>query len=865
MTEIVNESLNELFDKRLKGKNVNLKRGGSVQTYTLIKSHKSGMKGVVWKAKDDLGETVALKILPESDYYGRSLIDEVTEANKLKSEFFARINFFGDLNIKGIKLSKLYKGIAIEWIEGDPLDKFVKDNIRTCHDFIMLTRGLCSVLSILNNKNLCHDDLHPGNVLLSVVEDPLNHEKFFSLKIIDTGTIKRIDTREFLLNKLREEISTISEYSPDSSKVKILKDRLKWFSPGDHIRIIECLLISANALVNNYHRLDFYERKFVDGLLKFFQATTDSDLSRRLDDPERMIRNIEALFRSCQLEDKQDKPKLSSPFDYISAEMITSDREFADLFSRECPWLEDCQNLEPIYIYGPRGCGKSSVLRWLSFKTILSDPSRHNFSDLREFGIFVSCSVELRSRFWLLSDETIDDLQVPIIRFFSLILVEELFDTLLLMWNQERQGLNDFGLSSSDLDTLTDLIINRLGQKATSIRFQGQNVFAYLKSLIRSLRWKTWSVIQQNQIEPGNPDPALLQDICRYIVDCLNFFKNRYIVFLVDDYSNQRIPNSLQRKLNQTISFAKQGRPLFKVSSEYQGVDLEGIQEGREVVEINVGEKYTGLEKNGHEFLADILNIRLKKAEWQAKIEQLLGISNYTSISNAIGLETKAAPVYYHGIDCIHKLCSGDIALALDLIKKIFENNNVGANSVNKVSPKEQHIAIQNFSHEEVRRIKYIVPFGDEMYGIICYLGALARAVVRNKRSQRHDKAGDPICMTHLDIRISAIQELKTSCDKKLFSIYDLLRSRAILLVLETSRSRISGAVERLQIRKIYLPAFKAPLKRDVPIKIDSKDHLISFLSNPKTFVERELHKADIGPEQLSLAFEESKIKIVDR
>ena len=176
--------------------------------------------------------------------------------------------------------------------------------------------------------------------------------------------------------------------------------------------------------------------------------------------------------------------------------------------------------------------------------------------------------------------------------------------------------------------------------------------------------------------------------------------------------------------------------------------------------------------------------------------------------------------------------------------------------------PHVQHKIIQQFSHDEVRRIKYIVPDGDRMHEIICYLGAVARAFVKNKRSGRKDKSAEPMCKTHLDVRLPAIRELKNS-QTSLWNLYDLLTSRAILMSLETSRSRISQATERLQLKRIYLPSFKAPLKRDVPIKIDSADDLKSLLSSPRTFAERELKKSDIKPDQLSLAFRDALVKPV--
>ncbi|HEV7737554.1 MAG TPA: hypothetical protein VGO47_09320, partial [Chlamydiales bacterium] len=462
----------------------------------------------------------------------------------------------------------------------------------------------------------------------------------------------------------------------------------------------------------------------------------------------------------------------------------------------------------------------------------------------------MSCSVELRSRFWLLNEETIEKLQLPIIRFFNLILLEELFDTLREMWRIEDSGGYLFGFKAGNLHDFALFVVGRLTtNEHQQPRLQGQTYFDYLKSFVRKLRWDTWTKIQRAETEIGVPDPAAASDICRGLADYFGYFQTRHVTFLIDDYSNQRIPSYLQKKLNQTISFAKQGTPIFKVSSEYDGVDLEGIQEGREVVEVNVGQEYTMLnDANGARFLTDIINIRLRKAKFRiADIEQILGSKAYENLPVAIAEETEDKPLYYSGIDCIHWLCSGDVALALDLIKRIFDDYSVSVGKVGPIPPQSQHRTIQQFSYDEVRRINSIVPDGDEMHDIVCYLGYIARATVMHKKSKRDDKnkTGKPLCMTHLDVRVPVIKELHET-EPTLAKRYDRLTSRAILFSLQTSRSRIQGALERLQMRRIYFPAFKAPLKRDTPIKIDDLGELVSLLSDPRTFAERELSKAGL-------------------
>lgn len=863
MPYLTKKQISELNNESFKDKDVWITRNDSKVKYRLLSPFKHGMKGFVWRACDDLGDDVAIKIVPSRQYINVALIDEMTEASKLNPNNFAQIKFFGELDIPDVSLSEKYKAIATEWINGESSDNYIKINNLTVDDFMIFSEQIFTSLADLQNHGLCHDDLHPGNILIQEIKKPLTREKILKVKIIDTGSIKRISTRVNLLNKLREKIENLIENKGSANKIKELKEFLNWKDPDDHLRVIESLLLAGNNLCKNFFRLDFWERKFTDHLLHFFQNATDKDLSRRLDDPEQVMSELKALVRSSKTADFSDEV-LSTPFDYISAEMIRTDRQFSDLFSIQCPWLNDCESLEPLYIYGPRGCGKSSVLRWLSFKTIVSDPEKRDINKITEVGIYVSCSVELRSRFWLFEEKMIDKLQLQIINFFNLILLEELFDTIALMWELENEGKYDFSLKAGNIFKFSQWIIARINseQKDSSFRLQGQSYFDYLKGFIRKKKWNEWSSIQKAEIKKGNPDPSLLSDVCRALSDYFKYFKSRHITFLVDDYSNQRIPVHLQRKLNQTISFAKQGTPIFKVSSEYNGVDLEGIQEGREVIEINVGEKYSSLLdiKSGSKFLCDIMNIRLNKAKYTSRIEKIIGPTSYKNLALELAKETKNNPFYYHGIDCIHWLCSGDIALALDLIKKIFLKNEIIKTSKNVIHANKQHEVIQQFSHNEIRRIKYLVPHGEELYDIVCYLGYIARAFVRGKKSRRKDKKGEPMCKTHVDIRMPIIQELN-EFNKEQKKIFNLLTSRAILISLETSRSRITGTIERLQLRRIFFPSFKAPLKRDVPIKIDNLDDLNSLLSNPKTFAERELKKSDVDPNQLMLALKESLVQ----
>lgn len=847
----------------LAGTDVSIVRPQARCSYRLQEVAGHGMKGVVWRALDDLGSRVAFKFTPKVDYSERSLFDEMTEAIKLPAERFVPVKFFG--RVESPLLEGQFVGIVTEWVEGEPLDSYFEGSVITVDEFVGIAELLFSLHADLESVDLCHDDLHPGNVLMVKQIETLTRETSLALRVIDTGTIKRRETRDLLLSRLRERLTHLKEGGGDTAEVDRLAEFLSWKELDDHQRLVGCLLHCANALSRSYPRADFWERHFIDdGLSVFFDRLLDDDMSRRLDEPRRVVAELRALRAASQESEVRERVGLISPFDYISAEMIQNDKEFSDLFSMECPWLEDCRALEPIYLYGPRGCGKSSVLRWLSFKAVVADEHRRDLDRLADIGVYVSCSVELRSRFWLLDEDTILELQAEIIDYFSLLLLEGLFETLLVMDRFEREAQHNFRFRDADIEGFTTWVLERVraNDSRRPLRLQGQSHLGYMRDLCRKLRWETWGRIQSRQQERRLPDPSLVIDVCRRLPDFIQFFRERHVTFLLDDYSNQRIPPSLQRVLNQTISFAKQGTPIFKVSTEYSGVDLEGIEYGREVVEVNVGAYYTSIsDERGVDFLRDILDLRLRAAGYAGRTESLLGFADYGgSMPKALAGEGEGAVFYYHGIETIHQLCSGDVALALDLVRKIFERGEVDATSTQLLGAAVQHRVIQEYGHKEIHRLKYIVPYGSEMHDIVAYLGSISRASLKSV-SRRADKSGEPVCKTHLDVRIEAVRELEAGGGKVL-DLYRTLTAKSVLISLETSRSRIAGSTERLQMKRIYFPAFKAPLKRDAPIKIDSSDELVSLLTNPKAFAERELARFDIGTDQLRLALEVAQLDV---
>jgi serine/threonine protein kinase len=472
MAYLSDDEIESLSNQSLVDSTILITRGKSQREFTLLNPHAHGKKGLVWKGKDDVGNDVAIKFIPHREYWDTSMNDEMFKAQKLNNKYFVEIIFFGEVTEPySLKEFKLYS-VVTRWIDGKPFEDYVNDDLSSVSQFLFISESIFHALANLKANNLCHDDLHKGNIMVEKSINHLTNEEVYSIKIIDTGTIKGLQIREKLLTDLRNKIELLEENNAGNDKLKWLKELLEWKEPDDHLRVIECLMIATNSLIGNYYKLDFWERRFIDSLQTFFENTTDDDPERRIQSPDRVMSVLYTIEKDSKKADHPEEKFLRNPFDYPSSEMIRDDKEFALLFSKECPWLEQSKALRSLYIYGPRGSGKSTVLRWLSFKTIIAGPNKA-YNKLSEIGIYISCSVELRSRFWLLNESTINSMEVEIIKFFNLLLLEELFDTLDKMLTLQNSGVYNFGFVSDKLSEFTKWVLNRLDEYETSVRLEG--------------------------------------------------------------------------------------------------------------------------------------------------------------------------------------------------------------------------------------------------------------------------------------------------------------------------------------------------------------------------------------------------------
>lgn len=836
------------------------------RTYVLTDLLSSqGKTSITWKAKDGFQRDFAIKFVLCDEYVSHSLEAEMLRANSLNSHMFADIDFFGTpaLPSHSIDCGDFY-AIVVEWISGRTLKQFVSDPSTEVgpETFRRLSRDLCEALQLLKDAELVHNDLHDENLLVRRVRDNLTQDETVQLVVIDTGHLKTAGRWGELIDVWRQTIQTLEEVNhgdPGSVDAPLRRYRglVEYFSRSDQEWIVFHLSQLYNCMRQLLPMLPSVSRRFIANIPESLRSMIDTDPSRRMDDPREMHTEIERTWSEAA--PKSDGiSDMTTPFDLPSAELIRSDRQLMELFSDEYPGLELCRSEAPVYLYGPRGCGKSTILRSLSLKAALASTHPADaVSKLPFTGIYISSSQELRSRFWLMRPEDIELLDGHVVRYFTLLLVETLVDTLdrMLQWDVAGNDSLSFGMSESIAANCVRAIRTRLELTSDEVRYARTSCLAELRRQIRRSRDELWLRILNRSESAFRPDAQLIFDLCHEVEELCPSFQERRICFLIDDYSNQRIPEALQKKLNQAITFSKQGSPIFKVTSEYDGVDLEGVQEGREVNEVNVGFEYVSFQNSPDRFRF-LSNVLQRRFGYMGVTSDILEFLPPSKLRPTIPLartireaHTGNRSFHYHGIDTISDLCSGDFAMGIDLVRRIFEHGSANwKGSPVAILPKIQDAAIREYTKQEFEYIRYHSRDGRRKFDIADNLCWLSRQCVLFKDIDKTErkKGGErivPVVKNHLDISEVALRELEHRSPPDAQLIRDLV-SKGILFPIQDSRSREGQhATKRLMIRRILLARHATALGRDVPIRIDDIERLIFFLSEPSEFVRDELNR----------------------
>ena len=802
--------------------------------YNLLQVIGEGYKSVVRLAKDQYGSPRAVKFAVYEDYLDKSVLSEAYLAKRLESatEKFAE---FIDVEIKEITLpdgSKEKFAIFItKYVEGKNLEDYLTSNehLISCDFLYQFAIQACEILNILKSEKLVHDDLHAKNIMIEAPHKGSLNQDSLNLKVIDTGSIKKNETIE----KLEQEGKR-----PD-------------YKISDLDNIINCIILIHNRILQeNRSKLTRAGRKFLAGVEQLLGLMSEEDPNMQLDDPEAINKQFNLAYEKAYYPVHTDS-KLRDPFDYISAEHIQDDKLLSDLFSNKCPWWKKVSSPDPINLYGPRGCGKSTVFRMLRLKTFL----HKDFDFILNqpiIGFYLSCSSDLRNRFALIDEKASLRFQKEIVQYFNLILCYEIADTIRKI---NRRGDKDkFGINYNLEREFCLFILQKLNRSIDFLnRLKGISPIEQLCQIILIMLDETYkSILLGSYLEFSSP-PSFLAEVTTFLKAKINFFASKQIAFLIDDLSKHRIPEHIQKILNLVI-WDRQASHIFKVSSEVRGVVYGDIldstaEESREYQIIDCGTEFINLTDSdlgaARAFAVEILNRRLEAAGYIGRAEGLIGESEFQdgltlswALYRAEQDKTYPKKVHYHGLDIITGICSGDISAMLDIYRAIFNAALINKTSTKKVDKSVQHKAITAVSSVYFNKIKDYHPFGREMQDIVNNFGWLSRNLVRSKLIAKGSGRREPWSLIRIEIEMKDWGRIQ---GKEFDKLAELIR-RTVLIELNPGRSLKSNTTLRLHLRRIYAPQFNIALVHTAPLRQTEED-LLLMLNEPKTWYELEWGK----------------------
>ena len=781
-----------------------------------------GFKSVVWQATDKYNNTYALKFATFEDYVDRSFEEEMIKASKInRYTQFARIE---SAAIKEFKHNrKIIKCVVFseEWIEGVNIEK-IDNELVTIPFILKYIEKFCNVLNILKHLKLRHDDLHLQNVLV-VKSPPGSLIDDLDLKVIDMGSLKDYHTQ---LKPVKKGIDDLKNLSIHLSS---LLNKLLFLNSG-----------SRRMLSNN-------EKVFINDSIKILNSIVDNDTTRAITSPFYINQAFQNTYLKIFQPTKKSKLILNDPFDYITAEQISDDKLLIELFAESCPWINDIISPNPILLTGPRGCGKSMLFRRFSLKALLSVDDKL-IDEIQIVGFYISCSADLSNRYSIITTRAqAIAYKEEIVHYFNLVLLREILSTLKAII--ERTDRNSkFGINENLEKEIFSFVTKKLKiLNDKKLKLQGINPLAHLFELVKFEANATFqSILERSKIRTFTSF-NFIAEITSFLSSKIPYFIDRKITFLIDDYSLHRIPGHVQEFLNQVI-WDRQGSHIFKVSSEKYGTiqymyNNTSADLSREYTEIDIGRNYINLSestKTLKRFSSDLLNHRLRLAGFVGTAEILISNSEYGEGTLGRQIFSKNnSNEFYHGIETISQVCSGDISTLLEIYRNIFKEGHVGKLTNNFIEKSIQHKGITSSSKNFLDLTKHFHPYGHEMYRIVLYFGNLCKRILTEGRLQNESRGNRsvPNETSRIEIEEAEFSEQFSDLNE---NIYKELIRRAIFIELETSRGRHTlGITSRLQMRRIYCPSFGLSLSKNTAIKW-SQSEFKAFLNDPESKCEME-------------------------
>lgn len=794
--------------------------GKTVSNYILKEYKARGFYGLTYKATDNYNKEFAIKLISASSYskYGKDFnIEAAMYANLPATPSI--VNYVGAGEVTLLYKDKLlnFHCIVCEWVNGHTFKDYISKQDVVPEDLIIAARDLLLGLQDLYEKNLWHNDLHDENVMIELLSQTqmrrFNRTIPRIYRIIDVGS---------MVYRNPADVKSFTDMNCVGNILFQISEKLKM----------------------NFSEYSKEDQYFINLLDSTFIQMMDEHPGRSFLTPVDAFNQIEECYKSSRIGEIVPIKNLDSPYGYINANDIPSPWLLNQMFSNKFPYFSKITSTSDqcLLITGPRGCGKTMILKYMRFITMYDsqeDNKEQFLINLPYIGLFVSARtnfgnylVSYRPQEWINNES-------KTLLYFNILVSIELID---ILYRLVFDGLID----EQQIKPMIDMFSERF-----SIPFV--NLLTVKTKLIQISRHLIAN--KDISITIDNSTPAFLNDLFQVFRTVIPIIRDKEVIVLIDDLSLPRIPLEIQKSIIPAV-FNTGASYKIRITAHSEGIILkdyagEVYKANRDFTEINLGFEYWQFSDN-YEACRDSFNDILNKRFNLAKKESFIGLENM--LERGDKLENIGREIYrlkkeknlrslnYHGAKVFIKLCSGDLSYLLEILGKM----ELRANGKIPIPIRIQNSVIRNYARNELRSLQDIrSEYKYSLYDIAYNFGIWSKSqLIKNNK----DYIRIEFPMQKLP------EELKTVARELLcYGVF-----------IDGGFSNMSdGQIARkFLFRRIFTPAFPTTFTDRNTYPMVEKSFK-EFIVNPRNFVRERMSEYGIPPleqqelEQLDLINED--------
>jgi len=799
--------------------------GETIDGFKILELKGGGKTAVTYKVEDEDGFVWALKLVTSKSYGDRAPFREISRFSKASDErFLVFPKGVGDWTLRLGGRTHKFIWFKSRFVDGITLRKFLSstDSEYSIEEEVKrYIEHIAAALEELRRLGFSHGDLHDGNIMREVVgaDGPLPEVKYVVIDFSEAHPVE--STREGLSNDIQRF--------------------------GQHLRTFSSAAYSREVLTRGDQKvLDAI--KHIPGLLDGFSPEVMA-----ISSASEVLKRFQSALQPTEVAPR----KLDDPFNPLSADNIANDALLADLCFTKMWWTEKLTKNSNVLLVGPRGCGKTMIFRRLRLKTKFSAKKKAEIKSDGYVGFYLPCESLFYMRFSDFSQVDIENNRGALILFFNMAVIAEVASTLSVLpsWLGHANHSTVTAIYSLLLDEAAGALEKTgITSPATSLN----EIVSYAESVMRFVR-KSLAHAFPVSVQGSTDFVKRLVDVVR---ESLPSLSNRYFIFFLDDYTEERVPIPLQEALHPIVC-QRSPHLCFKVSAHmfstiYDNPRPLSLDEGRNIEVINLGEAYLKRNRRRAEgkALLTILDERFAHSKgYKGTIEGWLGRTSYPggrNLGQALHDKDTRAGVRYHGIECLTDLCTGDYSEMIRMVGRIFAEAGIKSNTpCSVISPVKQSQAIESVSREYLSRIRHIRPDGQKLFDIVDAFGNLSKdqlyshPLVGQGKYRGGKERKDPYDMltVFVDDFAKAMPVARHTWER--------LQKASVFIDAGVAPSQRRVIAEKATLRRIYCPAFRTMLTSSEHLRL-TRNQFELFMDKPDEFRESRL-KGIVSPEQAVL------------